>query len=550
LVPAITELQAVDASGRERVAASRSAPDRFDALTEVPETELWRGVSAEGLREGRTFFREGYLPTMRLAVFDGEGVVIATVDLRLLGEAIARVKAGPGGTAYVVDAQGLLIAHPQPTVLLSRLDLSRSPAVAAAFGAPASAPLPVRGLATEGLQREPVIVSAARVPGTSWLVFTEQLRGEALRPVWATLWRSLVLTLVGGLLALGLGIVFARRMAAPIVALRQATARIAGGDLESRLNVQPLDEIGDLAHDFDQMLLRLRELYASLEAKVASRTAELAERKEEAERANAAKTRFLAAASHDLRQPMHSISLLVGLLHQALREASQRQLAEKIQSSVATMESLFGNLLDISKLDAGTVRPHIEDVDLGWLLQRLEHTWAPQAEEKGLRLRVRPSAWTVRGDSALLERIVGNLVANAVRYTARGGVLVACRRRQGRCELQVWDTGPGIAPEHRQAIFEEFFRIDAPGTAQEKGLGLGLAIVQRCAGILGYDLAVDSRVGRGSVFRLSMPFVDGLGLLAMPAPPGLEPQGLAGQFIVVVDDDETNRSVLAQVLTA
>ena len=156
---------------------------------------------------------------------------------------------------------------------------------------------------------------------------------------------------------------------------------------------------------------------------------------------------------------MHSISLLIGVLRTRLNDPAQIDLADKVQSSVTTMENLFGNLLDISKLDAGAVHPHVEDVDLGWLLERAAETWLPQAQEKGLSLRLRPGRWVVRGDATLLERIVGNLLANAIRYTRSGGVLVGCRRRGEHCELQVWDTGPGIAPEHREAFFEEFFRV-------------------------------------------------------------------------------------------
>lgn len=562
--PAITELQAVDRQGRELVAVSKSAPDRIGAGTLVDEPELAQGPAQDGLRRGRTFFREGYLPTLRIAAFDGQGAIIATVDLRLLGEVVSRLHAGEGGIAYIVDAAGLLIAHPQATHVLSRLDLSTSEAVLGARAGTATRGL-IRGLATHNLAGQPVITTAAAVGDTGWTVFMEQLRSEALKPAWATLSRTLLLMALGSTAALVIGAAFARRMAAPIVALRRATARIAAGDLGTTLAVRQHDEIDDLAQDFNQMASRLRELYASLEAKVAERTAQLSDArdvlaaradeltrlKDEAERANAAKTRFLAAASHDLRQPMHSISLLLGVLRSRLDSPEHLALADKIQSSVATMESLFGNLLDISKLDAGAVQPHVEDVDLGWLLHRLEQTWAPQAAEKGLRLRVRACDGVVKGDAVLLERIVGNLVSNAIRYTRRGGVLVGCRRRGAAVELQVWDSGPGIAPRYQDAIFEEFFRIEAPGTGPEKGLGLGLSIVQRCAHILGYRLSVSSRVGHGSVFRLLMPFA-GPAALPLRASPrtAASQQALEGRFVVVVDDEDTNAQALVDALRA
>jgi signal transduction histidine kinase/CheY-like chemotaxis protein len=333
------------------------------------------------------------------------------------------------------------------------------------------------------------------------------------------------------------------------------------------------------------MASRLRESYAGLETKVAERTAQLSEardslqaraaevdalntrliqqvdelalRRDEAERANAAKTRFLATASHDLRQPMHSISLLIGLLRERIEGDEPASLAEMVQTSVDSMERLFGSLLDISRLDAGAVSPRVEDVDVAVLLERLERTWAPQAQARRLRLRVhRPRArLRVRTDPALLERIVGNLVSNAIRYTARGGVLVAARRRGDACRLEVRDTGRGIPDDCRDAVFEEFFRVDTPGETAEKGLGLGLSIVRRSAAILGHRVGLQSRVGRGSTFCVDVPLSEPAG----PGPWTAEDAGdgsdaaadvasLSGVFVLVVDDDATNRRALAGVL--
>ncbi|MCE4537335.1 response regulator [Pelomonas sp. P7] len=568
LAPAIIELQALDASGREQMMVSRSDPVRLGSRRSADEPALLRVSKEAPLQRGATYFRQAQMPTMRIAAYDGQGSIVATVDLRLLGEVVSRLRIGAGGLAYVVDGAGTLIAHSSATEALGRLDLSDLEPVRKARQAKAS-PVRLAGLAALDRFHRPVIVTAGEIPGSDWLLFIEQPRSEALKPALATLSGTLVLMLAGGTAALVLGVAFARRMAAPIVALRDTTARIATGQFDAgQPGPMPKlrhDEIEGLAEDFNQMASHLRELYASLEAKVAERTAQLSEArdvltaradelsrlKDEAERANAAKTRFLAAASHDLRQPMHSISLLLGVLQSRLDRPEHLALAAKIQSSVATMENLFGNLLDISKLDAGAVQAHVEDVDLGWLLHRLEETWAPQAAEKGLRLRVRPCDAVVKGDAALLERIAGNLVANAIRYTRRGGVLVGCRRRDASVELQVWDTGPGIEPRYREAIFEEFFRIEAPGAGPEKGLGLGLSIVQRCAHILGHGLAVDSRVGRGSVFRLAMPLSGTATRTPRLAP--LAPAGspaLLGRFIVVVDDEATNAQALVDALRA
>lgn len=548
LVPAITDLQALDGAGRERLFVSRLAPDRFDAgrLADEPDLVV---PPPRTLRLGRTFFREHGQPAVRMAAPDGDGTLVASVDLRLLGDIVRRVQATEGVLAYIVDDAGTLIAHPRATHVLARLNVADTDAFQRARRARDDDPTPLRSFATTDFSGRPVIVTAKQIPGTDWMVYMEQQRSAALRHAWETLTRTVLVMVLGAAAAVGVGILFARRMAAPIVELRRATSRIAAGDLGTTVSTGRRDEIEALAEDFNTMVQRLGALYASLEAKVAERTAELSQRQQEAERANAAKTRFLAAASHDLRQPMHSISLLVGVLRSRLQDAGQLDLVDKVQSSVSTMENLFGNLLDISKLDAGTVHAHIEDVDLGWLLERAAQTWLPQAQEKGLTLRVRPCRWVVRGDPTLLERIVNNLLANAIRYTRHGGVLVGCRRRGARCELQVWDTGTGIPAAFRETIFEEFFRLEAPGTGQEKGLGLGLSIVRRSVHILGYTVDVRSREGRGSVFTVSMP----LAAEAAQRPPAGGPHDfvaprLEGHFIVVVDDEATNREAVRDAL--
>jgi len=567
LAPAIVELTAVDAGGREALWVSRTEGDRLGDGRATAEPALAKVSAREPLRRGSSFVSAAQVPQLRLSAFDGQGAIVARVDLRLLGEIVARIAEAQGGQAYIVDDTGRLLAHSRPTDVLAGVRLEGTDAVAHARAAHAAGGR-LSALDTLDSRSRPVIVSAGAVHDRGWLVFVEQPRREALEPVFATLARTLMLMAVGGTIAALLGVWFARRMAAPIAAIRQATSRIVSGQLDADIPVpyasRRADEVVDLADDINHLTRHLRELYAGLEAKVAERTAEVSEArdvlaaraeeltqlKDEAERANAAKTRFLAAASHDLRQPMHSISLLIGVLRTRLSDPAQIDLADKVQSSVTTMENLFGNLLDISKLDAGAVHPHIEDVDLGWLLERAAQTWLPQAQEKGLSLRMRPGRWVVRGDATLLERIVGNLLANAIRYTRGGGVLVGCRRRGEHCELQIWDTGPGIAEEHREAIFEEFFRIGAPGTGQEKGLGLGLSIVRRCVHILGYSITVQSREGRGSVFKVTLPLAAGT-----VAPHAISnaldtPQALEGNFIVVVDDEATNREAVRDALLA
>jgi len=259
------------------------------------------------------------------------------------------------------------------------------------------------------------------------------------------------------------------------------------------------------------------------------------EARQAAERAEREKTRFLAAASHDLRQPMHAISLLVGMLQPRAPEAD-RAVMRRLEHSVEAMDSLFATILDLSKLDSGAVQPTVAEVPLAAILDSIELHFAPEAATKRLALRVFRSRAVVRTDRALLERVVRNLVSNAIKYTPAGTVLVGCRRRGDRLLIGAWDTGVGIARADLDRIFDEFFQ--AAPAARDRGQGLGLSIAQRLARLLGSKIEVASQPGRGSSFALAVPFVayQSTPWRRHDAAPDAEPL-LAGKFILVVDDD-------------
>lgn len=296
--------------------------------------------------------------------------------------------------------------------------------------------------------------------------------------------------------------------------------------------------------------VRTEQLAGQLQAEKA--VAEAARR--EAETANRAKTQFLAAASHDLRQPLHAM----GLFAEALRAKSRgdeevTHLVNSINHSVDALEGLFGELLDITKIDTGGVEPQPQHLALRELFQRLKLQYEPTAFEKGLALRLRGEQHVVHADPVLVDRIVRNLLSNAIRYTADGGVLVAARRRGPQVLLQVWDTGVGIAPAEQARIFDEFYQVPSgapPVPHQAKGLGLGLAIVQRLARLIDAPLTLASTPGRGSVFTLTLP----LG----KSPRTLEPGGvrstpglgltLERRRIVVVEDEPAVREALVVLL--
>ena len=264
---------------------------------------------------------------------------------------------------------------------------------------------------------------------------------------------------------------------------------------------------------------------------------ELRARTSELELANTAKSRFLAMASHDLRQPLHALGLFVAQLRLPLKPRERAKTIERVHAAVGEMNEMFNSLLDISKLDAGVLTPKIVDFSIARLLQKIETTFDQAAREKGLRLRVmRSNAW-VRSDALLLERILLNLVSNAMRYTSRGGITVGCRRRGDMLRIEVWDSGPGIPEGHRQNIFGEFFQLPTQERDRYGGLGLGLAIVDRLRRLLNHDIELTSTVGRGSRFTILVP-VAAEGVASVETVRSLHPAAFAveGKVILIIDD--------------
>jgi PAS domain S-box-containing protein len=291
--------------------------------------------------------------------------------------------------------------------------------------------------------------------------------------------------------------------------------------------------------------LKLKQLNEQLEVRIEAATRELRLKKDDAVNANYDKTRFLASASHDLRQPMHALGLFVGELHSKLTTQEQREIVSKVEESVDALSNLLDALLDISKLDAGVVTANVAPFSIGTLLNRLAGDYTPLAEQKGISMKVNPTAEVINSDPILLERVLINLIGNAIRYTPIGGrILVACRKRGDRLRIEVRDSGIGIPVGEQQKIFREFIQLANNERDRSKGLGLGLAIVDRIAKLLKHHVSLRSAPGKGSTFSVEVSRVvspvdnfvkTNIPVISAPEQPAMI--GVENLNVLVIDDD-------------
>jgi signal transduction histidine kinase/CheY-like chemotaxis protein len=271
--------------------------------------------------------------------------------------------------------------------------------------------------------------------------------------------------------------------------------------------------------------------------------------KERAEKASRAKSRFLAAASHDLRQPLHAMGLYLHVLSESVDKEGQK-LVGRVEQSMHALEGLLNALLDISKLDAGIVEVHRKTLSLNHLMTKLAEELGPEAREKGIDIKVAYSRLNIYSDPVLLERILRNFIVNAMSHTPGGNILIGIRRQSEQALIQVWDNGPGIPVSEQAYIFEEFYQVENPERDRAKGLGLGLAIVKRTAELLGHQVAVRSVHGKGSMFEVSVP-------LSTEIVEPVKKKTISGQIpgfsqgrrnILLIDDDATIREASVALL--
>jgi signal transduction histidine kinase/CheY-like chemotaxis protein len=398
-------------------------------------------------------------------------------------------------------------------------------------------------------------------PGLGWMVLVREDAELALAPA-AHLQRQVIALAFGAILLASFAAwVLADKLAAPLIRLSVTAERLRRGEPVEIKEERAYSEASVLANSLRSLVVELQarqtklaELNASLENEVRERTSELASQnvalakaKETAEQATAAKSRFLAAASHDLRQPLHALLLFARALSRRVQGEEATRLVRQMEEALASLRGMFDGLLNISRLDAGLVTPDVKPVPLGDMTARLAAGFQAEAQARGLRFLSRPLDVTVETDPVILETMVRNLVANALKFTKAGGVALAVRSVDGRVAIEITDTGPGIAATEAEAVFDEFHRARHQATGPNEGLGLGLSIVARYARLLGIEVRLASRPGRGTRIRLLM---TPAACVETPEEPRFQPPSPTPPArILVVDDEPLIVAALVRELT-
>ena len=505
--PAITELTQVDAAGKEQLRLSRLEPDIIDGGKDLSADPRFSEAAANKIWFSPVTFRHGSEPYMTIATAQAAkkpGVVIADVNLKLIWDAVSAIRVGESGNAYVVDARGKLIAHPDISLVLRETDLSALPQVAAALANPNPEARDIHNIVGDAPEGGRVLTAHAAIPRLGWTVFVQQPLREALAPLYASLIETAALLGLGLLLASLLGLYLARRIVAPIALLQAGAQRLGAGDLSQRLSVRTGDEIEALAREFNLMADQLQEYTTGLQQKVAAKTAEL-------ELANRHKSEFLANMSHELRTPLNAVIGFSDALKERMfgeLNAKQMEYVGDINASGQHLLSLINDILDLAKIEAGRMELDLRRFDVASALENCRTLIRERAHRQGLTLdfEVAPGLGTWKADERKFKQIVLNLLTNAVKFTPAGGrVKVAASNGGDWLEVSVDDTGPGIAPADHQTIFEEFRQLRTHGEAKNEGTGLGLALTRRLVELHGGAIELDSDVGRGARFVVRLP---------------------------------------------
>lgn len=476
----ITEVAYLDAAGLEQVRVSRIGLTVKSSRVDHSREPAFATATTGRSYFGPVYFRDQSEPYMTIAVADsgqtGE-VTLAEVNLKLIWDVVAGIPIGSAGGAYVVDANGQLVAHPEISLVLQRADISSLPQVQAALEQ--VVPPPLAPTIARDLNGHSVLTAHAPVERLGWFVFVEQPLEEAFAPLYASLLRTVALLVVGLLESVLVSLVLARRMVMPIRALQAGAARIGAGGLQQRIDVHTGDELEALAEGFNRMSAQLRESYGTLEQKVEARTRDLASAKEQLERANRHKSEFLATMSHELRTPLNAIiGFSDALSEKFFGELNTRQerYVDHIQASGRHLLALINDILDLSTVEAGRMELEPGPIVLADVLEDGLTMVRERAIRHGISLvpSVDPALGSIQADERKVKQIVVNLLTNAVKFTPDGGrVEITARRVDGWVEVVVSDTGIGIAAEDQERIFGEFEQVPVGSAQAPEGTAWG-----------------------------------------------------------------------------
>jgi signal transduction histidine kinase len=498
-VPAIEELFKLDSRGREQIRVSRAG------TTTGRGTDFSREpVFIEGMKE-QTWFGPveffGNEPYMSIAVTHSgpnAGVTVAEINLKALSDILRSVQDAKGTFAYVVGPDGRLILESPNVHWPLGSDLSQLPQVAAAR-TPGAAPVTTG----KDLDGRSVVTTFAKGPQTDWFIFVDQPMSQALEPVYALLARIASLLGLGLLIAVLTGMLLARQMVVPIRALQAGASRLGAGDFDARIDVKTGDEIEDLADQFNRMAVELEQSYSHLEQKVEERTHELAI-------ASAHKDQFFANMSHELRTPLNAVLGYTELLVDGVYGDMPNKAVDvlnRIQTNGKHLLGLINDVLDISKIEAGQLNLALDGYSMKTLIQSVIASTGSLAQNKGLAVtsEIPDDLPAAHGDERRLTQVLLNIVGNAIKFTDKGSIDIRATEKEGLFDISITDTGPGIAPEDQARIFEEFQQVDNSSTRQKGGTGLGLAIARRLVRMHGGDITLESAVGKGSTFHVTLP---------------------------------------------
>jgi signal transduction histidine kinase/DNA-binding response OmpR family regulator len=535
--PSILEIRHLDADGRERFHVSRLALNELTSDEDHSQDSAFQTARRGQVYRGPVYYLNESEPHLTIAIPESgprAGVTVAEVDLSFIWDVVSRIQIGKTGYAYVVDAQGDLIAHPDVSLVLQRPDLSGLPQVTAALTAPATgAPRDDTTIATSprGVQ---VLTSAEPIEQLGWTVFVDEPLTEAFAPLYEALLRTALLLLLGLALAV-LGSVFlAREMVRPIQALQAGAARLGAGALDERIAVRTGDELEALAQEFNQMAAQLQESYASLERKVEERTRELAKALGQLEVASQHKSAFLSNMSHELRTPLNAILGYSEMLQEEAEDLGQEDFIpdlQKIQAAGKHLLGLINNILDLSKIEAGKMDLYLEPFSVGQVVSDVTAIVKPLVEKNGNTLRVDcpDDVGDMTADLTKVRQALFNLLSNASKFTENGTISLVVRRgplaaagtngaspngagMDGHggdsadwISLAVSDTGIGMTPEQVGKLFRAFTQADASTTRKYGGTGLGLAISRQFCQLMGGDVTVESEYGAGTTFTIVLP---------------------------------------------